>query len=148
MAHFSSLLPRIHSGCALLSDPPVSDFGNGPLKHAHCRALILGLELLTKPPSPLIQRSCQRKVESSATRCSPSVRMRVHERSLTSRCVVGSDPTVAAVLTTSAQGWQTPLTRPCLYNWHSVRPAQRNSLGDAAAGTRLRFWHDLLAAVT
>jgi transposase len=29
-----------------------------------------------------------------------------------------------------------------------VRPAQWYTVGDAAAGTGLRFWHDLLAAVT
>jgi hypothetical protein len=31
---------------------------------------------------------------------------------------------------------------------HCVRPAQWDTLGNAAARTRLRFWHDLLAAVT
>lgn len=33
-------------------------------------------------------------------------------------------------------------------HWDSLRAPQRHTLGDVATGTRLRFGHDLLAAVT
>ena len=61
---------------------------------------------------------------------------------------VESDSTTAAALTAQTQGRQTSLARPCLSHRNSVRAPQRHTVGDAATGTGLRFWHDLLAAVT
>ena len=60
-------------------------------------------------------------------------------------CFVESDSTHAAVRTTSHQGWQTSLTRPCVSRRYSVCNAQRDSLGDAAARDGLRLRNELLA---
>jgi hypothetical protein len=76
------------------------------------------------------------------------LRCTIYENSFAPPCSVESDSTDAAVSTTSTQGWQATLTRPRLSHRNSVRPPQRNTLGDVAARAGLRFGHDLLAAVT
>src|SRR5215469_12790653 len=71
-----------------------------------------------------------------------------HACNAPSRKTLGGDPTPAAVDTSSSKGWQATFTRSGLSHRYSVRAAQRDSLGDAAAGTGLRLRHDLLAKAT
>jgi len=61
---------------------------------------------------------------------------------------VESDSTDVAVRTAETQRWQTSLARPCLSHWDSVRPAQWNSLADAATRAGMRLRHDMLAKAT
>src|SRR6266550_337841 len=90
------------------------------------------LELLTKPCFQSIK--CLPLLAGRVLVCT------IHEHSFTPRCFVESDSTDVAVRTAETQRWQTSLARPCLSYWDSVRPAQWDSLGDAAtrAGMRLR----------
>src|SRR5215472_141310 len=71
-----------------------------------------------------------------------------HACSAPSHKTLGGDPTPAAVGTSSSKRWQATFTRSGLSHRYSVRAAQRDSLGDAAAGTGLRLRHDLLAKAT
>jgi len=43
------------------------------------------------------------------------------------------------------QGWQTSTARPSLPHRNSVRPPQRDTVGDAATGAGMRLRHDVLA---
>src|SRR5437879_9503243 len=78
---------------------------------------------------------------------SPVLGCTIHEHSFASRCVMEFDSTDATVSATQTEGRQTTVAESCVSRRYSVCPAQRDSLGDAAAGTGLWFWHDLLAAV-
>ena len=105
-----------------------------------CECPLPSLESLTKLTPYQSQRS-----ES----CSPSVLgCSIHEHPFASRCFVESNSTAAAAFTAQTQRRQTSLTTPCLLNGDSLCAPQRHTVGDAATGTGLRFWNDLLAAVT
>jgi transposase len=68
-----------------------------------------------------------------------------YDRRAAPRCVVGSGPTVPANFATAAEGRAAARLGSCMSDWYPFRPSQRHSVTDAAAGTRLRVWDDVLA---
>src|SRR4026209_2871329 len=70
----------------------------------------------------------------------------MYGRCAASRSVVGSCRTVLANSPLSATRRTTARLRSCVSHRHSVDPPQWHSVADAAAGTLLRLWDDMLAA--
>jgi len=110
-----------------------------PALLAESGALSLSLEVQTKPHWQVT--GAPRHTGSS------SARMQIHEHSSAYRRFVESDPTNVAAHTTQLERWQTTFAKPRLSHWHSVCPAERDSVGDApqelGCGSGMTCWRRL-----
>jgi hypothetical protein len=129
--------PFQEPGNILICSRTYSGEGRSKFNRLQSGALYFCLEILTKP--------CFQSIKGLPLLAGRVLVCTIHEHSFTPRCFVESDSTDVAVRTAETQRWQTSLARPCLSYWDSVRPAQWDSLGDAATRAGMRLRHDVLA---